>query len=372
LCANLYKDGERVFNAYTIKEFEGIKVAVIGVVSPHIMRWDSVNLVGYEATAPDEEVKRVIQEIKATEGADVFIVSSHVGLDSEYGGGDSGTDIANANPEVSAILVGHSHSKIEEARVNNAVISQPQNNGKYVSKFELKVDKTTKTVTSSKASLIQVNKDVAEDTELASKLKAHHDAAYADSTEPIGVLEGSDLAEKDEVKGIPQSTVEDQGVTDFVNEVQLHYAAKQLESKNVNPNDVYQVSGAALFSSSSNLKQGNISKADITKIYKYDNKLYTIKTTGKQLKKYMEWTASFYNTYKDGDLTVSFNPDIRLYQYDMLDGVKYDINISKEPGNRIENLVFEKDSKPVADTDIVYLSVNDYRYNSVLAAKVFD
>ncbi|MGL5244908.1 MAG: 5'-nucleotidase C-terminal domain-containing protein, partial [Sarcina sp.] len=39
---------------------------------------------------------------------------------------------------------------------------------------------------------------------------------------------------------------------------------------------------------------------------------------------------------------------------------------------RIENLVFEKDSKPVADTDIVYLSVNDYRYNSVLAAKVFD
>ncbi|MGL5243800.1 MAG: metallophosphoesterase, partial [Sarcina sp.] len=104
LCANLYKDGERVFNAYTIKEFEGIKVAVIGVVSPHIMRWDSVNLVGYEATAPDEEVKKVIQEIKATEGADVFVVSSHVGLDSEYGGGDSGTDIANANPEVSAIL----------------------------------------------------------------------------------------------------------------------------------------------------------------------------------------------------------------------------------------------------------------------------
>ncbi len=47
-------------------------------------------------------------------------------------------------------------------------------------------------------------------------------------------------------------------------------------------------SGATLFSASSNLYEGNISKADISNIYRYDNKLYTIKTNGKQLKKYMK------------------------------------------------------------------------------------
>lgn len=73
------------------------------------------------------------------------------------------------------------------------------------------------------------------------------------------------------------------------------------------------VSGAALFSASSNLYEGNISKADISNIYRYDNKLYTIKTNGKQLKKYMEKNAEYYNTYKDGDLTVSFNEDVRMY-----------------------------------------------------------
>ena len=61
-----------------------------------------------------------------------------------------------------------------------------------------------------------------------------------------------------------------------------------------------------------------------------------------------------------------------MYLYDMFDGVSYEINISKEPGQRIENLKFEKDGKPVEDSDVIYLTVNDYRYNSGLAAGIMD
>ena len=40
LCANLYKGDERVFDAYTIKKLpNGVKVATIGVVTPHIDKW---------------------------------------------------------------------------------------------------------------------------------------------------------------------------------------------------------------------------------------------------------------------------------------------------------------------------------------------
>ncbi|MDZ4906953.1 2',3'-cyclic-nucleotide 2'-phosphodiesterase, partial [Clostridium perfringens] len=59
---------------------------------------------------------------------------------------------------------------------------------------------------------------------------------------------------------------------------------------------------------------------------------------------------------------------IRLYQYDMFDGISYEINISKPAGKRIENVKFEKDGKAVGDNDIVYLSVNNYRYDSILNA----
>ncbi|MCI2777966.1 multifunctional 2',3'-cyclic-nucleotide 2'-phosphodiesterase/3'-nucleotidase/5'-nucleotidase [Clostridium perfringens] len=375
LCANLYKDGKRVYEGYTTREIEGVEVALIGVVSPHIMKWDSENLKGYEAKNPAEEVGFVIDEIenRPEGGADVYAVVSHVGLESEYGNGDSARAIAEMNPEVSAIVAGHSHTNLPEEKINNAVISQPTSNGQMVSKIELTVRKNGEKVeVVDKKSKLLSTKGVAEDQKINDLLANFHNTAIADATAPVGEMVGGNLADKNEIKEIPQSLVEDQGITDFINEVQLYNSRKHLESKNINPDEVYMVSGAALFSASSNLYEGNISKADISNIYRYDNKLYTIKTNGKQLKKYMEKNAEYYNTYKDGDLTVSFNEDVRMYLYDMFDGISYEINISKEPGQRIENLKFEKDGKPVEDSDVVYLTVNDYRYNSGLAAGIMD
>ena len=80
LCANLYKDGERVFNPYIIKEYDGIRVAVIGVVTNHITKWDADKLVGYTPTNPALEVQKVIKEIKDKDLADLYVVSSQVGV----------------------------------------------------------------------------------------------------------------------------------------------------------------------------------------------------------------------------------------------------------------------------------------------------
>lgn len=373
LCGNLYRNGERVFNPYTIKNVDGVKVAIIGVVTPHIMQWDSQNLKGYEAKNPTEEVKKIIGEIKSNGGADVYVVTSHASLNGEYGDGDSAAGIAEANPEVSVVVAGHSHDTVESELRGNAIISEPASRAKYISKFNLTVEKDengTK-VLDKKATLVSL-KGVKGDPELNEKLKSFHETAMNDANAKIGELKGGDLAEPNEIKDIPESIVKDQGVTDFINEVQLYNSRKHLESKGINPNDVYQVSAAALFSPNANLKEGSISKADISNIYKFDNKLYTIKTNGKQLKKYMEENSKFFNKYKDGDLTISFDENVRMYKYDMFEGVSYDINIAKDPGERIENLRFSKDGKLVKDSDIVYLSVNDYRYNSGLAAGIMD
>ena len=373
LCGNLYRNGERVFNPYTIKDVDGIKVAIIGVVTPHIMQWDSQNLKGYEAKNPTEEVKKIIGEIKANGGADVYVVTSHASLNGEYGDGDSAAGIAEANPEVSIVVAGHSHDTVKSELRGNAIISEPASRAKYVSKFNLTVEKDESgiKVLDKNADLISL-KGVQGDPELTEKLKPFHEAAINDATAKIGELKGGDLAKPDEVKGIPQSIVEDQGVTDFINEVQLYNSKKFLQTKGIDSNNVYMVSSAALFSPKANLKEGPISKADVSNIYKFDNKLYVIKTNGKQLKKYMEENSKFFNKYKDGDLTISFDENVRMYKYDMFEGVNYEINIAKDPGERIENLKFSKDGKPVEDSDVVYLSVNDYRYNSGLAAGIMD
>lgn len=367
LCANLYKDGERVFKPYIIKEFDGVKVAVIGVVTNHITKWDADKLVGYTPTNPAEEVKKVVTELKNNDSADVFIVSAHMGLNGEYGDGDSATEIANLNPELSAIIAGHSHSVVN-TEVNGVIVTQPKNGGQGVAKVELEIEKTGEDVkvVDTKSTHIAISKDSSEDKDLNEKLESYHQEAKADATKTVAVLKGSDLALENEVKGIPQSFVSDEGVTDLINEVQLYNSRKHLESLGIDPSKVHHVSGSAMLSATANLKEGNITKADLSNIYKFDNKLYTIKTTGKQIKKYLEWTAEFYNTFKEGDFTVSFNSNFASYKYDMLSGVKYELNISKEPGNRVENLTFN-DNTPVKDTDVIYLTVNDYRYSSNLA-----
>lgn len=367
LCANLYKDGQRVFSPYLIKEYDGVRVAVIGVVTNHITRWDAEKLVGYEPTNPALEVQKVISELKENNLADLYVVSAHVGLNEEYGDGDGATTIAELNPEISLIVAGHSHQTIESEIVNGVLITQPKNNGQGVAKVEIEVEKTEDgvNVVEKNVEHVSLSKTSEVDADLNNKLEEAHQIALSDANSVIGKLVGNNLAEENEIQGIPQSFVNDQGVTDLINEVQLYYSDKQLSDAGINTEDGYHVSGAAMLSASSNLYSGDISKAGLANIYKFDNKLYTIKTTGKQLKKYLEWSAQFYNTFNEGDLTISFDSSFASYKYDMLAGISYEINVSKEVGERIENLKFN-DGKIVEDEDVVYLTVNDYRYSSNL------
>lgn len=50
----------------------------------------------------------------------------------------------------------------------------------------------------------------------------------------------------------------------------------------------------------------------------------------------------------------------------MFSGVDYQIDISKEPGNRIKNLKWSKNGKEVKDTDKFVVAVNNYRVNTHL------
>jgi 2',3'-cyclic-nucleotide 2'-phosphodiesterase/3'-nucleotidase len=77
----------------------------------------------------------------------------------------------------------------------------------------------------------------------------------------------------------------------------------------------------------------------------------------------MEWSAQYYNTAKEGDLTISFNPEVRGYNYDMFDGVTYEIDISKEPGNRIKNVKIKGEE---LDPNKIYkVAVNNYRFGTL-------
>ncbi|CCJ32663.1 5'-nucleotidase C-terminal domain-containing protein [Caloramator australicus] len=368
LCGNVYKqDGTTLGAPYAIVERGGVKVGIIGMVTPHITKWDAENLKGYTVTNPIEETRKVVDKIK--DQVDVIIAVEHMGPTPEYGN-DGADELAKAVPELAAIVAGHAHMKVAKNVVNGVVITEPTSNGAQLARITIKLTKNA----NGKYVIADRNTDVNselidvytgssssptivydEDKELYEKLKPYHEIALADANTVIGELVGGDLAPADEIKGIPQAQLQPTAMIELINKVQMHYGKAD-------------VAAAALFNSRSNIKAGPIKKSDTSLIYQYDNSLYVLKVTGKQLKKYMEWSASYYNTFKPGDLTISFNPNIRIYNYDMFYGVKYEIDISAEPGNRIKNLRYMNDT-PVEDDDIIKLAVNNYRANTHLLNK---
>lgn len=346
-------DGNPLADGYTILDKNGVKVGVIGMVTPNITRWDATNLEGWTVTDPVEETKKIIEEIK--DETDVLIGVMHMGMDNEYEVKNSGAvDLANACPELDLIVASHAHQLIQGEEVNGVLVVMNKSGASTLADVHLKLEKQE----DGSWDVIDRTSDVLDmstyepDADLMEKLAPYDERAKEEANVVIGKLEGGNLAPENEIAEIPSAQIQDTALIDLINEVQLYYTDAD-------------VSAAALFNMNANLKEGDIRKCDTALVYKFANTLYKLEMTGAQLKQYMEWSASYYNTWKQGDLTISFNPDVRSYLYDMFAGINYEINIANEPGSRIQNLTWP-DGTPVKDEDVFTIAVNNYRATSQL------
>ena len=407
LCGNVYNaDGTRLAAPYAVIERGGVKVGIVGMVTPNITKWDSANLEGYKVTNPVEETKAAIAELKK-QGVSTIIAVDHIGETQEYDTeGSSAIEIIDACPEIDAFVAAHFHDKIvgdyvyngkayslnaadntvtsttkertvttetleayNEAKAKGTVLIEANKWAKTLGQINIKLtkDANDKYTVANKANDITTafydmapkgQTAVEPDEKIVKALASYNQTAIDDANTPIGQLKGGNLVDSNEVLGIDEAKVRPTAMIDLINKVQMYYGEKIA-------NHPIDVAGAAAFKDGANILEGTIKKCDTANIYKFDNTLYVFKITGAQLKKYMEWSAKYYNTYKDGDLTVSFNSSIPGYNYDMFTGLKYNIDISKEPGNRIVNLT-RMDGTKVADSDELYLAINNYRASTQL------
>ena len=367
LCDNVYDtDGKTLLSGkgYEIYEKGGVRVAVIGSVTPNIQRWDAANLKAYKVTDPVEETVKIVNQIKKDKSADVIIVASHMMKGNEYGVKDSGyDDMAKAlsSKDVPLILAAHGHTATNEV-VNGIHVLENKNQGKTLGVANITLKKAadgTYSVTNVTTDQIYTKTEtgvVKADPEFVSALSKYDDTAKKYASTQIGTIVGSSFFGDSDIEGVPQPKVADSPFLDFINAVQLKNATGA------------RVSAAAFFSDDvKDVVPGPFKVSDTANIYKFDNTLYKIQISGKALKEFMEWSASYYNTPESTELMVTFNPSIPAYNYDTFSGVDYEINISKPAGSRIENLVYSDTKQPVKDDDQIVMAVNNYRYNSQLS-----
>ena len=356
LAGNFYKaDGSRWMDAYKIFEVDGVKVAVFGVDAPHIPQWEKSDPGHYDnmkITEPKEEIGKILDELEGK--ADVIVGSVHYGLDGEYGCAGM-REVAEAyGDRMDALFIGHAHAKVEET-IGGIPVLEPGANGEYVGKvtLTLKPEDGGWAVDKAEGQLIDCAA-VTPDPDFLAEFKGLHEKSLELASREVGTVGKTFIDPLEFLPGIPSAVLEDDAVTDLVNKVQMERAGAD-------------VSLAALFDATSNLQAGPFLHRDSVKIYKYDNTLYGVKVTGKQMKAIMEEKAgNFFNQYQPGDVTISFNPNIRLYNYDMFAGLDYEIDISKPAGSRIQNVVYQ--GHPLTDDETMILALNNYRYGGLVSA----
>lgn len=363
LSANILKtDGSYFVEPYKIIEKDGVRVAIIGLIPPHIDTWEASAPEHFEGLTFESTVDSAKKIVAELEGEyDVLVGAFHLGETGEHSY-EGAAEVAEAIADFDVIFMGHAHSKVSDLEVNGVKLVEPGKYGWALSKAEINLDK--KDGVYSVTSVVTSNLEtytVDPDADMLAEFKYVDDASLLDANTIVGEVTADYIESVDFITGeatvttMPTSQVEDTALIDLINDVQMFYTASDISS-------------AATFTSSMNLVKGDFKKKDVAYIYKYPNTLIGVNITGANLKAYMEWSASYYNTYVPGDVTVSFDPSIRGYNYDMFAGVTYDIDISKKAGSRITNLLLN--GSEIDDTMTYKLAVNNYRFGTLLGLEL--
>lgn len=372
LAANAsYLDGEPYAEPYVLINVQGIKVAVIGLTNPNVPRWDGSKVDALKFSHMAETAQVIATTLRAEGKADIIIISAHAGMVAEFdeeGGSDAAERIAQLVPEADVLLVGHMHITVNQ-QIGNTVIGGPRDRGREVVRFDLTVElndersnRQPKVV--NRAVTIVDMADWEPDPELRRLITEAHEETISfvaqggggASLEKDGGVLGyatADFQPLNEMDDIPSGRLQDTAVITLIQSAMLE-------------NSGADVAATSLFTDHADLKQGPVTYGDVYRIYPFDNVLYVVMVTGKELKAYMEVSASHFSQWQPGDTTITTNPDVPSYLYDMFAGIDYQIDLSKQVGERIINVSFK--GKPLADTDQLQLAVNNYRYSSLLKA----
>lgn len=146
-----YTNGVQFVRPYYIKELAGIRVGIVGFVTPGIPRWEiPEHYKGYEFESIVETAKTVIPEVRKQ--VDLLVVIMHSGIDRDPETGiaparapadaeNAAWELAETEPGIDVIFFGHTHLELSEKVVNGVLLSQPKNWGMSLSRADGKMSK---------------------------------------------------------------------------------------------------------------------------------------------------------------------------------------------------------------------------------------
>ncbi|MFV5895565.1 MULTISPECIES: bifunctional 2',3'-cyclic-nucleotide 2'-phosphodiesterase/3'-nucleotidase [unclassified Bacillus cereus group] len=365
-----------------------VKIGVMGFVPPQIMNWDKANLEG-KVKAKDivQTAKKLVPEMKA-QGADIIVALAHSGVDkSGYNEGmeNSSFYLATEVPGVDAVLMGHSHTEVKDV-FNGVPVVMPgvfgSNLGiidmqlkKVNGKWEVQKDQSKpqlRPIANSKGTPL-----VESDEKLVNEIKDEHQATIDYVNTPVGKTKAPINSYF--------SLVQDDPSVQIVTNAQKWYVEQELKKPEYEKiKDIPVLSAGAPFKAGgrngatyyTDIPAGTLAIKNVADLYVYPNTLYAVKVNGAQVKEWLEMSAGQFNQIdpKKTEEQPLVNIGYPTYNFDILDGLKYEIDVTQPAKydkdgkvvnantNRIVNMTYE--GKPVADKQEFIVATNNYRGSS--------
>nr|WP_206701871.1 MULTISPECIES: bifunctional 2',3'-cyclic-nucleotide 2'-phosphodiesterase/3'-nucleotidase [Bacillus cereus group] len=403
--SNVYKDDkdnneendQNYFKPYHVfeKEVEDesgqkqkVKIGVMGFVPPQVMNWDKANLEG-KVKAKDivETAKKMVPKMKA-EGADVIVALAHSGVDkSGYNVGmENASYYLTEVPDVDAVLMGHSHTEVKDV-FNGVPVVMPGVFGSNLGIIDMQLKKVNgKWEVQKEQSKPQLrpiadskgNPLVQSDQNLVNEIKDDHQAtidyvntAVGKTTAPINSY---------------FSLVQDDPSVQLVTNAQKWYVEKLFAENGqyskykgipvLSAGAPFKAGGRNGATYYTDIPAGTLAIKNVADLYVYPNTLYAVKVNGAQVKEWLEMSAGQFNQIdpKKTEEQPLVNIGYPTYNFDILDGLKYEIDVTQPAKydkdgkvvnantNRIINMTYE--GKPVADNQEFIVATNNYRGSS--------
>ncbi len=353
LSANTFRAGtdEHAFRPYTFVERtvagHPVKIGITAATPPGVMIWDRDNVQGrLELRDIVASVRPVVQRMRA-EGADIVLVAAHSGLEgSSYDTAATGVPTENAAsalarevPGIDVIFMGHTHRELADTTINGVQVQQAKNWGTSlaVAELDLRWADGQWTIQESAGTVLRPAEG-----STSPRLEAALAQAHARTQAYVSQVIGTST----ETWTSASARVRDTPILDLINDVQMRVTGADLSS-------------TAAFSLTSRIPAGPVTVADVAGLYVYDNTLKAVRISGAQLRAYLEKSAEYYLPCPGGTCDALVNPAVAGYNFDVVSGVDYALDLTRPAGQRVVRL--ERGGRAVMDADSFTLALNNYR-----------